>query len=184
MRKLSGALLLSLLIVALPLTAKSKKSKVPAVLEQATYVALGYETAGGFVSENDLISPKILPQDREVLDNVRAALQKWHKYIITINPREAQLLIAVRSGRLASANGGIRVWHPNGGPNSTSVAPVFGGDVGPSGDYLAVYMADDAHEGTKLWQASEDRGLEGDDPPLFAHFRKDVESIPTATKKP
>lgn len=190
-----SSLLAAFVLLCLDLPADAK-SKIPAQLGQATYVALGYETASGSVSENDLDVRSILPQDREALYNVRQALKKWGKYIIAISPDEAEILIAIRSARVASADGGIRVHRPSGGP--TSLGPVFGVETGPSADYLAVYDADhngkatqadlefvgtNTREGAVLWRETEEEGLAGSDPTLFERFRKDVDSIPTKNKK-
>jgi hypothetical protein len=191
-----NAICSSALVVLLLLSANAK-SNIPAELGQATYVALGYETTSGFVSENDLDERRILPQDREALDNVRQALRKWKKYIISTNPDVAEILIAVRSGRVASADGGVRVHR--GSIGSTTIGTVVGADAGPSDDYLAVYDADHGgrsaekpdsvfesnhtREGPVLWRATAEGGLGGDDPSLFERFKKDVDSI-ASKKKP
>jgi hypothetical protein len=39
---------------------------------------------------------------------VRGELEKWKRYVITIKPEDAELLIAVRTGRLALAGLGNR----------------------------------------------------------------------------
>jgi hypothetical protein len=194
MRKAICSSALLLLLLHIPAEAKSK---IPAELGQATYVALGYETTSGFVSENDLDARSILAQDREALDNVRQALKKWKKYIITTNPDVAQILIVVRSGRVASADGGVRVHR--GSIGTTTLGSIVGAEAGPSADYLAVYDADHSsrssersdsvfegnhtQEGPVLWRATEQGGLDGDDPSLFERFRKDVDSI-ASKKKP
>jgi hypothetical protein len=187
----SSALLL--LLLHIPAEAKSK---IPAELGQATYVALGYETTSGFVSENDLDARSILPQDREALDNVRQALKKWKKYIITTNPDVAEILIAVRSGRVASADGGVRVHR--GSIGTTTLGGIVGAEAGPTADYLAVYDADHSgrstekpdsvfegnhtQEGPVLWRGTEEGGLSGSDPSLFELLKKDVDSIPSKKK--
>jgi hypothetical protein len=190
----SSLLAASVLLVVHPRV--EARSKIPAELGQATYVALGYETSSGFVSENDLGARSILPQDREALYNVRQAVKKWGKYIVAISPDEAQILIVVRSARVASADGGIGVHRGSGGP--TTIGTVIGAETGPSVDYLAVYDADhnggptqadpefkgtNTREGAVLWRATEEGGLEGSDPSLFERLKKDVDSI-AKKKKP
>jgi hypothetical protein len=174
MRTSAVALLLTLFVFTLCLSAKSK-AEIPEQLLHAQYVALGYETANGFVSETDLASTRILPEDRQALENVRQALKAWKRYIITIDPHQAELLIAVRSGRVASAKTGVAVIGSNGPRGGIGVGPVIGAEAGPANDYLAVYDADNGEEGIRLWRGDEKDGL--DSPPsLLRSFRDDVEA--------
>lgn len=181
MRNLASALLLSFFFLALQ--GYAKEQALSAQVLQARYVALGFETAQGFLGEWEVASftsMKLQPQDRQALSNVHDALAKWKRYVITVEPRQAEMLIAIRSGRLASANGGVRVGSiPGvpGGPNSRGIGPVFGGEVGPPNDLLTVYQADDGREGPQLWRKSEEDGLVGNDPPLFRSFKDDVEAF-------
>lgn len=180
MRKLTGALLLCFFVLAVQGYAKDPVLNTQVL--HATYVALGYETAQGFISEFDeqsFISLKILPADREALNNVHDGLTKWKRYTITVEPREAEMLIAVRSGRVASVDGGVRIGSvpPIAGSPGGGIGPVFGGEVGPPSDYLAVYAADKGREGVRLWVKSEEDGLVGKNPPLFVDFKDDVEAL-------
>lgn len=180
MRKFAGALLLSFFL--LTLQGYAKAPVLSAQLLQARYVALGFETADGFLGEWEtaaFVSAKILPEDRQALSNVHDSLAKWKRYIVTIEPRQAEMLIAIRSGRLASVNGGVRVGNiPVGVPGGRGgIAPVFGGEAGPPNDYFAVYQANDGREGPRLWRESEEDGLVGKDPPLFQSFKDDVEAL-------
>src|SRR5580765_1277272 len=116
---------------------------------------------------------------------------KRNRYAITINPREAELLIAVRSGRLASANGGIHVETGSIDPTGTTrrmpgvgIGPVFGAEAGPPGDYLAIYQANAGREGPRLWRKTEEEGLVGNNPPLVEDFKSDVEAAAKKSKKP
>ena len=187
MRKFAMALLLGMLVLAF--NGYAKEPVLSTELLHFQFVALGYETAQGFIDEFDegaVLSAKILPVDREALENVRAALKKWNRYVIVIDPRQAELLIVVRSGRLASANEGVRIGTaPLGGPamgRGASIGPVFGGEAGPPSDYLAVYRAEQGREGPKLWRKSQEDGLVGKDPVLFESFKDDVETL--AKKNP
>jgi hypothetical protein len=179
MLRVASVLLLAFVVPAFNAFAKAP---VPAELVHDQYVALGYETAQGFIPETDVASfvdAKILPQDRQALANVHDALDKWKRYIVTINPREAEMLIAVRAGRVASANGGVRIGTIPGGiglPPSRGIGPVVGGEAGPANDYLAVYQNNNGREGARLWVKSEDGGLSGKDPELVQALKKDVEA--------
>lgn len=190
MTKFSTSLLVGLFVLILQGYAKDQVLSAEVLI--ANYVALGYETAHGFIAETDeeaFISANIFPEDREALSNVRETFRQWKRYTITIDPHDAELLIAVRSGRLASANGGVRIGNvplgnPPVGPRGTSIGPVFGGEAGPATDYLAVYHADAGHEGPNLWRRTEEDGLVGKNPPLLESFRKDVEALAKKRSKP
>ena len=55
------------------------------------------------------MKPGLFPEDREAIANVQDALKDWHRYALTINRGDADLIIIVRKGRLAAAaqvNGG------------------------------------------------------------------------------
>ncbi len=73
----------------------------PALLAQARYVALGYDRGDGFVSETD-VRADVLPEERAALQAIRAGIEQWDKYQVVVRPGQAELLIAVRKGRLAT----------------------------------------------------------------------------------
>ena len=187
MRGISGVKLLFLFVVAAQSYAQAPK--VPGLVLQAKYVALGYETAEGFIAETDFrsfASAKVQPDDRDAIANIYDALSKWKRYTITINPVEADMLIAVRTGRVASGMGGVRVGTggidpTTGRRTSAGIGPVFGVEVGPADDYLAVYQADNGREAVRLWVGTQHDGLTGKNPPLFKSFKDEVEA---AAKKP
>jgi hypothetical protein len=174
MRRSAVAVLLAIFVLSLSLPAKSKTG-IPEELLHAQYVALGYETAAGFVGETDIAFTRVLPQDREALENVRLALKDWKRYIITIDPRHAELLIAVRAGRVASTTTGVVVAGPSGPRSGIGIGPVVGAEAGPPSDYLAVYEADNGKEGARLWRGDEKDGLSSP-PSLVQSFRDDVEA--------
>ena len=173
MRTSAAASLLTLFFFTVSVAAKPK-AEIPEQLLHAQYVALGYETAGGFVSETEIVSTRILPEDREALENVRQALNEWKRYIITIDARHAEILIAVRSGRLASTRAGVTVISPTAG-RGIGIGPVIGAEAGPPNDYLAVYQANDGEEGPRLSRGDEKDGL-ASPPSLVRSFRDDVEA--------
>jgi hypothetical protein len=170
MHKFMIGLLGALLAITVPAQKKHSKT-VPAELAHDQYVALGYDLGGGFLSDSSgsLAQNQVLPQDRQALDRVRAALESWNHYVITMTPDEAQLLIAVRTGRLVSA-GGIGL--------GQLPSRVYGAEVSPPDDMLEVYRANNGREGALLWRKSEKDGLSGSPPPLFEQFHRDVDSIP------
>ena len=186
MRRFGTSLLTTMLVFTLH--GYAKDPVLSTELLHDTYVALGFETAQGFVPEDDIdaiLPGKILPEDRQALANIRDVLRAWKRYTIVIDPHAAELLIAVRTGRVASAHGGVQVGNipvggvPGmpGGTRSTQIGPVYGAEVGPGNDYLAVYQAKDGREGANLWRHTEADGLVGKNPPLFESFKKDVEAL-------
>lgn len=92
-----------------------------------------------------------------------------------MKPEEAELLIAVRTGRLVSADGGMELGKQNGRRVSGTV---YGAEVSSPDDMLEAYEADHGREGALLWRELQKDGLSGSPPPLFQQFRRDVDSIP------
>ena len=203
MRILLRALLIA--SITLPLTAGTPQT--PRQLANAKFVALGFETGGGFVSEYDLQRVASIPEDRRALERVRTALKDWGRYTVT-TPEAADLLIGLRAGRAAGANAGGGA---SGGTNQPpSGAVIVGGDMGPQADLLAIYSADhisgagmDAsseaktadpgpgaspfgsgrtRQGSLLWRASAIEGLQGS-LPIVQRLKADVASIPDKKKK-
>lgn len=182
MRKTSGVLLI--LIFLLAAQSYAKAPNIPALVLQARYVAIGYETAEGFIAETDFqsfASASVQPDDRQAIANIYEALSKWKRYIITINPVDADMLIAVRTGRRASGMGGIRVGTGGIDPRTgrsrpAGIGPVFGAEAGPADDYLAVYQSDEGREAARLWVGTQHDGLVGKSPALFKNFKDEVEA--------
>ena len=181
MRNIFGVLLLSIFLLAAQSYAKAPT--IPALVLQARYVALGYETSEGFIAETDFrsfASTKVEPDDCQAIANIYDALSKWKRYIITMNPENAEILIAVRTGRRASGIGGVRVGtggiDPRTGRRTSGIGPVFGAEVGPADDYLAVYQSDEGREAARLWVGTQHDGLVGKNPRLFKNFRDEVEA--------
>src|SRR5215467_6899983 len=90
----------ALLAVAPSQAQKKNKAKdqLPAILLQAQFV---YVEA----YDGDEFDPRLLPQDRRAIAEVADAVQKWGRYRLTMRRSEAELVIVVRKGRLASATG-------------------------------------------------------------------------------
>jgi hypothetical protein len=131
---------------------------------------------GGFLSESAITESqlRVLPEDRQALQRVHDELAKWKRYAITVKPEDAELLIAVRTGRLASAGGGFEIGRHDG---VSRRGPVYGAEVSSPDDMLEVYQSNGGHEGALLWRNLQKGGLSGSPPPLFEQLKKDVESI-------
>ena len=84
-------------------------------------------------------------------------------------------MIAVRTGRVASANGGFEIGRHDG---TTRTKPLYGEEVSSPDDMLEVYQSRGGREGALLWRDMQKNGLSGSPSPLFEQFKRDVESIP------
>ena len=162
----------------LPFAAPAAEDKVPARLAQARYVALAYDLGGTILSESEAVSRPALvsPEDRDALQAVRSQLEKWGRYAITVSPGQAELLIALRTGRRASASAAVRIGGRRDGPAPAgSVAGGgMGAEVSSGEDLMTVY--DKAGSGSLvLWRGQRRGGLSGSSPGLFEDFKADVE---------
>src|SRR5947207_7493177 len=83
--------------------------------------------------------PRTSSIDIRVRSEVEDAFRKWGRYVVTIDPKAADLIVAVRVGRRASVDaGGIgRV-----GTEGTAIGGVTRGEVGPARDLMEVYVSD------------------------------------------
>ena len=88
------------LLMTAPILMAKDKTIMPAIVTHATYVMV--TTYNG-----DELSPRVTPDDRQAISDVKAALQKWGRYSLVYTPNEAELLIVVRTGRLVEGHGGI-----------------------------------------------------------------------------
>jgi len=154
----------------------------PALLAYARYVALGYDHGDGFVSETN-VRAEVLSEEREALQRIRAGLEQWGRYVVVVRPEQADLLIAIRKGRLVSVGGGVNV----GGPSSGRVGagPIGTGSMAGA----AVSSPDDMIEvfersGSLVWRGMKPNGLAGAGPPLWESFQAEVAKAEKKTKKP
>lgn len=185
-----------LLAIASPLAlAKDKKPGLSAVFNTARFVYVQSE-------DGDIMKPGLYPEDREAIANVEDALRDWNRYVITLNRKDADLVIIVRKGRLVAAQGqgNIALGNPpqiggatypghnpagpgNTGPGSTSpdrtasTAEGIGarGEAGPSDDLLRVFMT--TPEGKlsgPLWSREQKDGLDAPNVRLLAALKDAV----------
>jgi hypothetical protein len=187
MRVQSCVLLLT--FVALPPAADAApKTKVPALLERARYVALGYDVGDGFVSADQIstVAAATLPEERRAVEAIRSDLEKWGHYVVTTRPEQAEILIAVRIGRRASLEvgarrGGAGSNRDGGGGSRTGSSRTIGVQLSSNEDRVDVYEAVGGRPGIRLWSSAEDGGLTGSPPRLYKSFREEIEA---AVKKP
>jgi len=160
------------LVVAAPFGfAKDKKKDVPEMLANARYVYVQAE-------DGDIMNPRLFPEDRQAIVDVEDELKDWNRYTITINRNEAELMVVVRKGRLASAQAragvGIGTGPELGGPypgsrnpagpnntGGTSAEIGIRGEVGPADDLLRVYLVGtNGNRGALLWSREMKDGLD------------------------
>lgn len=169
------------LTLATPAAFAGGPKHVPDQIAQARYVCLGYDTGDRFLSDQASISAPydVYPEDRRALAAIRDELERWNRYVITTRPEQAELLIAVRTGRRVGATVGVGVGRGGLGP----VGGLGGAQVSSGDDMLTVYEASHGRVGAQLWRVKRSGALAGTPPPAFEEFRADVERTP-APKTP
>lgn len=150
-----------LLVFALALKGEDKNA-ISAVVRNATYVMV--TTYSG-----DIFRPDVTPDDRHAVQNVQDKIQKWGRYKLVYNRGEADLILVVRTGRLAEVKGGMRVGTHGSGES-------IGGEVGDRQDTLEVYMASQGINGPPLWRGRAPGGLKAPEMQLVQEFRSKVEA--------
>lgn len=194
----------AVVLIAAPLAlAKDKKkdNKPSALFSTAQYVYVQAE-------DGPMMDPNLLPEDRQAISDVLDALQDWNRYVITYNRSEADLVIKVRKGRLATA--GLRagaMGPPYGQGRGSSQDPAdpsnpnrngsgigrgvgVGSEAGPPDDTLRVFsaMPDGKLSGSPIWWREMADGLDAPDVRLLRSLRSEVERAyppqPVPQKKP
>src|ERR1700741_2751210 len=120
-----NSLLMGLVLFGCVAFARTKQEKPPQILLSARYV---YVEA--LLDDGRSAGPNVSPEDRQAVANVTHAIEKWGQYKIAARRSEADLVIAVRKGRVASAYDGGHVGihtSPTGGPLTTEAGPISGG---------------------------------------------------------
>ena len=186
MRMPACALLLAVMALS-PAAEAASKSTMPALLEHARYVALGYDLGDGFVSADRiaLVAAETLPDERRAIEAIRNDLEKWGRYLVTDHPQDAEILIVVRVGR----RGGFEITSGRGSPIDSRgegtgrvvSTRTIGGSLSSNDDRVDVYEARAGRPGIRLWSGADVGGMAGSPPRLYKSFREEVEA---ATKKP
>src|SRR5215469_13591587 len=120
------ASLLLLFVFALAVKADDKNA-ILAVIKNATYVYV-------MAYSGDVFSPDVTPDDRHAVQNVQSAIEKWGRYKVVYNRGESEIVLVVRTGRLAEVKGRVQV-------GMHGSAEAMGGEVGDPQDTLEVYLA-------------------------------------------
>jgi len=190
MRMPAYALLLTLMALS-PAADAASNSKMPALLERARYVALGYDLGDGFVSAANIaaVAADTLPDERRAIEAIHNDLEKWNRYIVTDRPEQAEILIVVRVGRRARLDvgsggqdsRGVSRGETGGSRGGVVSSRTIGGQLSSNDDRVDVYEARHGLPGIRLWSGAEVGGMAGSPPRLYKYFREEVEA---ATKKP
>jgi hypothetical protein len=170
-------------------TGPTKKHAPSAILASAQYVFV--EPYSGSDIPTATVDPHVSAEDREAVGNVQNAILQWSQYKLAVRRSEADLIVFIRKGRLASANGGVRVHigtsNPApGAPSQTdaAAAPLGGAEVGPDQDILWVYSLDpDGKLTGPIWQKTLKDGLEAPQLVLFEKFKEAVNAAVAAQTK-
>jgi len=159
----------------------NQAKKPSAILATAQFVSV--EPYSGTDSPAAINDPHVSVEDREAVANVQKAILNWGQYKITIRRSEADLVVFVRKGRIASANGGIHVHAgkrnstPGGPtqPDDHAVGGLGGGEIGLNEDIFGVYSLDpDGKVTGPIWRKNLKDGLDPQELVLFEKFKKDV----------
>jgi hypothetical protein len=136
--------------------------------------------------DGDQFDPHVIPDDRQAIVNVQQAIQNWNRYIITVKRADAELILLVRKGRIASVQPGVGI---GGGSESGGRPDVVrggaSGDVGGPDDLLEVCILNpDGSRTGPIWTHTMKDGLAPPDMPLFQQFKQAVDSAAKAAKSP
>jgi hypothetical protein len=172
----------------------NRQEQVPKAILNSRYV---YVEAW----DGDFFNPHLLPEDRKAISDVQNALQTWRRYWVTVKRREAEILVVVRKGRIASINasvGGNIGTGPGGSGSHDDLGSnrprAEGGDkagVGPEiagrDDIFFVYLVNE--NGSligPMWIRHQKNGLDTPDIPLFKQFKESIEAASkvSTTKAP
>lgn len=170
--RLATFTILSLVFASTLVPAQTKQkhpAKVPAVFGSARYVWVQ-------ALDGDAYDPSLYPPDRQAIADVEDAVQDWNRYALTAGPEDAELVILVRKGRVASGQTQVGVSRQSGPWGQTGMGVGVGGEVGPADDLLEVCMVQsDGTRSGPLWMRSLKDGLNAPTVELFRQFREAVE---------
>jgi hypothetical protein len=169
---------------------KAKKhNDVSAAFQSAHFVYV--EAADG-----DAMKPGLYSADRQAIFDVQDGLHDWNRYAIASRREEADLVMVVRRGRIASAQPrtGISVPRPGNPQGRAPGQDPSGGDdigaeteVGPENDVLRVYIVSDGKLSGLVWMREMKDGLDAPPLQLLQQLRTAVEraypSQPQAPKQ-
>ena len=184
----SAWLAISVLIasVAFAQTPSNKKEQEPtAILLNCHYV---YVEAW----DGEFFNPHLLPEDRQAILDVQNAFHDWNRYLITAKRHDAEIIVVVQKGRIASVNAGAGGGKVQNGPTesgpddelgSNQPKPKGGDRVGAGpevagrDDLFFVYLVNPDRSLTgPIWIHHQKDGLDSPDIPLFKQFKDSIDA--------
>jgi hypothetical protein len=177
------SLFVGLVLLASVALAQTKQQKTPQLLLNGQYVYVE-----PLLGDGKFADPNVSPEDRQAVTDVSHAIEKWGQYKLAARRSEADLVISVRKGRVASTYRGGHVGihtSPTGGHPTTEAGPITGDEAGPKQDLLWVFALNpDGTLAGPYWKNAQGHGLEMPNLALFQQFRKDIsEAIAAQNKK-
>jgi hypothetical protein len=183
-------LLLAVLLVVPNATAKKESSMRAELLNAKFVVVTNYPDSG----ENMNGRMSSYAGDRQALADVEAAIRKWGRWTVISSNSHADLIIAVRKGRIAGA--GVRI--PTGGVDipprqGADRYPTMESEVGPNEDMIAIYSAQvwltgrpgegNALDVPPLWRLIQANALISPSVPGVQQLRKEIEKAEAENAK-
>jgi hypothetical protein len=177
------SLFLGIVLLASVAFGQTKQQKTAQLLLNAQYVYVEPLLADGKFADLN-----VSPEDGQAATDISNAIEKWGQYKIAARRSEADLVISVRKGRVASTYSGGHVGihtSPTGGHPTTEAGPITGGETGPKEDLLWVFALNpDGTLAGPYWKNAQEHGLETPNLALFQLFKKDIsEAIAAQNKK-
>lgn len=176
---------LFLLIVLLTPAVAKKRSNLRAELLKAKFVVVTTYPDGG---DNVNLNVRGYAEDRRAIADVETAIRKWGRWTVLSSNNQADLIIAIRKGRLAGV--GARV--PTTGP--TIGQPRMETEAGPADDMIAVFSAHGAEsmapgtdrniDGPPMWRLIQSNALASPNVPGIQQLRKEIEKAEAENAKP
>lgn len=165
-RWICGGLMLSLLLIAVSVTAKD--STLPKLVVHATYILITTENG------SDFTNPRVLPDDKEAAINVWNAMERWGKYkVVNGTGLTPELVLLVRKGNRATVTPSIGI-HA-GSDTKAGITPNAQSDFGSSQDMLALYEGASIDQ-APLWRRMDSGGLNPPQMDLVQQLRQAVEA--------
>jgi len=166
---------------------KKSKNQISEVVVNAQYV---------FVEAYDgpQWDRQLSPEDRKAIADVERAVQSWGRYRLALRREDAEIVLQVRKGRIASARagGGVSVdripTHVEFPPTTTTQTTTHGDagiEGGPPDDLLWVYLTDGSggELSAPLWRGTQTDGLQAPELKLFQKFKDEVNAAAAAQAK-
>ena len=169
-------------------SALQTQTDLPKIFDTARYVYVQAEDA-------DRLSGGLTPDDRQAIYNVEKQLRAWNRYTLTLDRKNADLVLVVHKSAIGSNNVPVVVApqrqpgqpgrspfprdpsDPSDPSNSPQPGgPGLGAEAGSPDDELSVHMLDgDGTLSGPIWHEAAKNGLSSPSMTLFKHLKQDVE---------